>query len=154
VQANADTLSYAGTLTHVTIDLSDPSATGFDVIAGVENATGGSGNDILVGNNGDNVLYGGAGNDTISGLGGNDTLIGGQGNDTLTGGTGNDVISGGDGNDTILYTVGNGVDTIDGGQVRTDWRLRGPAATTRSMSCSRARQLPGLPVAWLPTSRM
>jgi len=112
---NADTLSYAGTLTRVTIDLSGPSATGFDSIAGVENATGGSGNDILVGNNGNNVLDGGAGNDTISGLGGNDTLIGGQGSDTLTGGTGNDVISGGDGNDTILYTIGNGVDTIDGG---------------------------------------
>ncbi|MDB5785147.1 Ig-like domain-containing protein, partial [Caballeronia mineralivorans] len=113
--SNSDTLSYAGTASNVTVNLSASTATGFETISGVENVTGGSGHDTLTGDNGNNVLDGGAGNDVISGQGGNDTLIGGLGNDTLIAGSGNDIISGGDGNDTIRYTVGSGVDTIDGG---------------------------------------
>ena len=41
----------------------------------IENANGGSGNDILIGNNADNHLDGGAGNDVLSGGNGNDTAI-------------------------------------------------------------------------------
>ena len=41
----------------------------------IENAVGGSGNDIIVGSAYANVLVGGAGNDLINGLGGNDTVI-------------------------------------------------------------------------------
>lgn len=40
----------------------------------IENATGGSGNDILYGNSGDNILIGGAGSDTFYGGAGNDTI--------------------------------------------------------------------------------
>lgn len=47
----------------------------------IENATGGSGNDILVGNDVDNTLVGGLGNDTLAGGLGNDTLTGGAGID-------------------------------------------------------------------------
>ena len=61
----------------------------------IENATGGSGNDILIGNDANNLLMGGVGNDTLSG---------GAGNDTLSGGTGDDVIDGGAGIDTALLT--------------------------------------------------
>ncbi len=51
----------------------------------IENATGGSGNDILSGNAADNALSGGPGNDTLTGFGGADRLDGGDGNDTLWG---------------------------------------------------------------------
>jgi Ca2+-binding RTX toxin-like protein len=39
------------------------------------NATGNTGNNILVGNSGDNILDGGTGNDTMSGGAGNDTYV-------------------------------------------------------------------------------
>ncbi len=39
----------------------------------IENAIGGSGNDIIIGNAADNILKGGAGADTLTGGGGNDT---------------------------------------------------------------------------------
>ncbi|MGZ9062039.1 MAG: hypothetical protein ACXW2K_09015, partial [Allosphingosinicella sp.] len=45
----------------------------------IENATGGSGNDVLVGNQVGNVLTGNGGNDQLMGQGGNDTLVGGGG---------------------------------------------------------------------------
>ena len=48
----------------------------------IENAIGGSGNDIIVGNPSANVLNGGAGDDTLTGGGGNDAIIGDSGTDT------------------------------------------------------------------------
>lgn len=41
----------------------------------IENATGGSGSDILIGNEADNILNGGAGDDVFTGGAGNDTFI-------------------------------------------------------------------------------
>ncbi len=69
---------------------------GFTIANGVvvENATGGSGNDVLLGNAANNVITGNAGNDT---------LVGRAGNDTLNGGAGNDGLNGGDGVDTATY---------------------------------------------------
>ncbi|MDR0219374.1 MAG: serralysin family metalloprotease [Enterobacteriaceae bacterium] len=49
----------------------------------IENAIGGSGNDVIVGNSADNVLKGGAGNDIIYGDLGGDHLWGGAGRDTF-----------------------------------------------------------------------
>lgn len=49
----------------------------------IENAIGGSGNDILIGNDADNVIKGGAGNDVIYGGKGADILYGGAGKDTF-----------------------------------------------------------------------
>jgi Ca2+-binding RTX toxin-like protein len=75
----------------------------------IENAHGGSGNDLITGNDADNVLEGNAGDDVISALAGNDIINGGPGNDTLTGGAGNDVFifEPGSGHDTITdFTVG------------------------------------------------
>ncbi|WP_080748285.1 M10 family metallopeptidase C-terminal domain-containing protein [Pseudomonas chlororaphis] len=54
---------------------------GIDENVTIENAIGGSGNDIIVGNNVSNELHGGAGNDIIYGAGGADTLYGGVGAD-------------------------------------------------------------------------
>ncbi|MBC8944107.1 MULTISPECIES: serralysin family metalloprotease [Xenorhabdus] len=49
----------------------------------IENAIGGSGDDIIVGNSADNTLKGGAGNDVIYGGLGGDHLWGGAGKDTF-----------------------------------------------------------------------
>jgi RTX toxins and related Ca2+-binding proteins len=67
----------------------------------IENAIGGSGNDILRGNGVDNILDGGAGADLIISGAGNDTLYGGEGNDRLYGGAGNDRLEGGIGADKL-----------------------------------------------------
>jgi serralysin len=48
----------------------------------IENAIGGSANDILIGNSVSNLLIGGEGDDTLEGAAGADRLIGGLGNDT------------------------------------------------------------------------
>jgi Ca2+-binding RTX toxin-like protein len=121
-----DTLRYNGTK-NVILDLTaatlDGSVTGggvlsyaayvhggFTIANGVviENAIGGSGNDVIVGNQANSNLYGGGGNDTISGGGGNDVLFGMDGNDTLEGGSANasgyNQIWGGTGNDTASYS--------------------------------------------------
>ena len=88
----------------------------------IENASGGSGDDVLLGNDSDNVLDGNNGDDTIMGRAGDDTVNGGNGtdalhgdagNDTLNGGRGNDSLYGGEGNDTL--NGGNGADRLDGG---------------------------------------
>jgi serralysin len=76
----------------------------------IENANGGSADDIILGNTVGNVLSGNAGNDTITGGAGNDTLNGNDGNDTLDGGTGADVLVGGLGND--FYKIDNVGDTV------------------------------------------
>jgi hypothetical protein len=72
----------------------------------IENATGGSGNDVIVGNDGANRLDGSAGNDRLDGHGGTDTaLVGstlsgvqayslGNGELTLSTGAGTDVMNG------------------------------------------------------------
>ena len=57
----------------------------------IENATGGSGNDVLLGNSAANVLTGNDGDDILIGRAGNDLLLGGAGVDSVTGGDGLDV---------------------------------------------------------------
>jgi Ca2+-binding RTX toxin-like protein len=62
----ADRLSYTGSTADVAVNLAAGTASGFASIAGIENVTGGSGNDTLsgAGNAAVNNLAGGAGNDT------------------------------------------------------------------------------------------
>lgn len=71
----------------------------------IENATGGSGNDILYGNGAANVLVGGGGNDILFGRGGADTLNGGIGNDTYALTNENDTVIDSGGIDTITSTI-------------------------------------------------
>ncbi|MBR0846090.1 calcium-binding protein, partial [Bradyrhizobium liaoningense] len=78
-----DMLSYAGTASNITVNLTNETGTGFTWVAGVEHVTGGSGNDTLVGNSAANQLIGGDGNDKINGGAGADTLAGGNGSDTF-----------------------------------------------------------------------
>ncbi len=78
----------------------------------IENATGGSGNDIITGNDLANVLIGNGGNDTINGAGGNDTINGGTGVDILTGGAGDDTIYFDSLDNLTLLDGGVGFDTL------------------------------------------
>ncbi len=93
-----DTLSFETTTEGVTVDLGDERASGpeigDDIVTGIENVFGGSGDDTIAGDSGDNVLCGNDGDDRIDGADGDDTLIGGGGNDTIDGGGGNDLIYG------------------------------------------------------------
>lgn len=57
----------------------------------IENAIGGTGNDIIKGNLAANRLEGGDGNDWLNGAAGSDRLLDGMGIDVLTGGDGPDV---------------------------------------------------------------
>lgn len=105
--------------------------------AWIENAVGGSGDDILIGSAAANVLNGGAGQDTASYVGAREGMTfsassrTGSGDavgdryisierfegtnfaDTMTGGSANDYLLGAGGDD--LITGGNGVDTLFGG---------------------------------------
>ena len=61
------------------------------IIGGIENVTGGDGDDYIVGSSDNNALAGGAGADYINGGDGDDTITGGAGADTLAGGLGADT---------------------------------------------------------------
>ena len=129
-----DFLSYAGSGSRVTVDLSDTNevtlnasdaalfgvmddpATVSDVIkvsggdasgdiaTGFDHVIGGRSGDTLTGNDQANELRG---------MGGNDALTGGAGADMLKGGDGNDTLKGDDGDD--MLDGGPGADKLDGG---------------------------------------
>ncbi|MBA2401005.1 MAG: M10 family metallopeptidase C-terminal domain-containing protein, partial [Bradyrhizobium sp.] len=82
----------------------------------IENAIGGSGNDIITGNAIANTLNGGAGNDMLIGGGGNDTIIGGSGTDVA-------VFSGSHTNYLISYNSPMQTFTV------TDQRVGSPDGT-------------------------
>lgn len=70
----------------------------------IENAYGGSGNDIIYGNTVRNELRGNGGSDILFGLSGSDTLLGGTGNDIMEGGQENDYLNGESGNDIGVFS--------------------------------------------------
>ncbi len=81
---------------------------GYTIANGVviENASGGSGDDVLIGNSAGNALTGNAGDDVLMGRAGNDRLIAGAGDDIVYGGDGLDVITLGDGDDIFVAEIG------------------------------------------------
>lgn len=109
---------------------------GFSIANGVaiENARGGSGDDVITGNfinnvlegragndrvgagSGDDRLYGGTGNDSLRGADGVDTLWGGGGKDRLEGGIGADFLSGGSGDDILYLGIDQDRDLVVAGQ--------------------------------------
>ncbi|TWA61057.1 serralysin [Azospirillum brasilense] len=120
-----DTISWANQTTDARIDLRpgsysdlgpswkagfylEPRTLGIAYDCWIENAIGGSGNDLLIGNALDNALYGGAGDDTLIGGAGNNLLDGGEGFDTA-------VFEGAPSSYTILHT-GAGEVTVSGPQ--------------------------------------
>jgi serralysin len=77
--AGIDTVSYAGSLSGVTVSLAITTeqytvGAGIDVLIEIENLTGSDFADRLTGNAVNNVLNGGAGNDLLDGAGGLDTV--------------------------------------------------------------------------------
>ncbi|HUE46898.1 MAG TPA: M10 family metallopeptidase [Aestuariivirgaceae bacterium] len=89
---------------------------GDDVIRGNQadnKLWGGRGDDVLIGGDGDDILRGGSGDDVLIGGPGNDRLIGGPGSDVLRGGSGDDILAGGPGNDRLIG--GPGIDVLRGG---------------------------------------
>ncbi|MCO7577444.1 MULTISPECIES: serralysin family metalloprotease [Pseudomonas chlororaphis group] len=114
-----DTLDFSGFTQNQKINLNEASFSDVGGMVGnvsiaqgvtVENAIGGSGNDLLIGNNAANVLKGGAGNDIIYGGGGADKLWGGSGSDTFVFGASSDSKPGAA--DQIMDFV-SGLDKID-----------------------------------------
>ena len=96
---------------------------GIDAMAGINEAWGGTGNDILVGGNENNTLRGGAGNDTLIGNGGSDMLYGGDGDDTAI--LGKDVT--GSGTRTVLLGDGTQISVDITGKAGTDDHFEGGA---------------------------
>ena len=124
--AGVDRVSYYGQTADLVIRLDNASSHGGtaegDLLIGMENVTGGFGNDTIMGNADDNLLDAQDGNDTLYGFGGSDHLRGGGGDDTLYGGAGHDVLQGGDGDDHLvggdgndLFNGGAGADQFNGG---------------------------------------
>jgi len=75
-----------------------------DVISGIENVVGTSGDDIIVGDDQANVLEGDGGDDTLDGGAGDDLILGGTGDDIVLASEGADTSEGGAGIDTIDYS--------------------------------------------------
>ncbi len=109
-----DTLNCANYYQKETIDLIDGS---YSSIGGsinnvsialgaiIENAIGGTGENLIIGNSVNNYLTGGTNNDTIEGGGGNDTINSGAGDDSITGGAGDNLINCGDGYDCVFFSL-------------------------------------------------
>ena len=133
---------------------------GFTIANGVriEDARGGSGDDVINGNGGKNALTGGKGADQLSGLSGNDRLTGGRAQDTLFGGNGddrldgqagNDLLSGDRGADRFVFRDGYGRDIIadfdgsDGDRLLLDANLWNDGALTAAQVVSRFASVTG-----------
>ncbi len=112
----------------------------------VENATGGTGNDVLLGGTAANLLAGGPGEDSLDGDAANDVLDGGADADVLTGGAGTDTVTyaarvapvtvsldglGGDGEAGEDDTIRTDVEGVVGGAA-DDLLVGGPAVDTLS----------------------
>ncbi len=86
--SGTDTASYVGSTLGVAVHLGNRSASGGDaegdLLSGIENLLGSSGNDSLAGDAAANRLDAGAGDDLLEGGLGADTLQGGAGNDTAS----------------------------------------------------------------------
>jgi len=83
-----DTINYEDetedVLVHLGAGMGTGDGIGADILGGIENAVGGSGDDTLIGSAADNELLGNDGDDLLGGTAGDDTLDGGNGNDTVT----------------------------------------------------------------------
>ena len=85
--SQSDTVDYSARTTAVianlTAGVSGTVTIDGDVLHGIPNVTGGSGNDRLVGTFAKNTLRGGPGIDRLDGKAGDDTLLGDAGNDVI-----------------------------------------------------------------------
>jgi hypothetical protein len=109
-----DWLDYSLFTTVVSVNLATGAAThvaggAVGKATGIQNVTGGGGNDILVGSALGSILIGGGGNDTITAGSGRSLLIGGTGGDVLKGGAADDLLIAGttnfDANHAALMSI-------------------------------------------------
>ena len=113
----SDTYDASAASAPVAIDLGAGTASGAELgdvqLAGIENATGGSGDDALTGDGDDNVLIGNAGTDTVIGGGGDDTIVArsGDGDDTIVGGGGSDTYDASTATAAVAVNLGTGTAT-------------------------------------------
>jgi hypothetical protein len=83
---NNNTLDYSAYPNDVTVNLRMGTATALAGISGIQNVTGGQGNNLLVGNGQNNTLTGGQGRNLLIGGAGPATLIGGPSDNILIAG--------------------------------------------------------------------
>lgn len=103
--------------------------------AGIDEISGGNGDDVLSGGDGVDSIFGNAGDDTIDGGAGEDEIFGGTGDNVITGGAGADRMTAQGTSDNFAYARGlNG--TAETGSVSTGAvdRLLGFTAATDSIS--------------------
>jgi Ca2+-binding RTX toxin-like protein len=86
-QGGNNRLGYSAYTTGVYINLKTGQGTDVAGFSGIENLTGGQGDDIIVGNNRSNSLIGQGGRDLLIGAGGDDTIDGGGADDIVIGGS-------------------------------------------------------------------
>ncbi|MEO1678697.1 MAG: calcium-binding protein [Pseudomonadota bacterium] len=108
------------------IDLSGGLATSLQgtVLEGlhsIENAKGGSGDDVLIADEAGSWLFGENGNDHLTGGGFNDWLEGGHGRDDVRGMGGDDLIDAGTGNDVVRDGTGQDVVYLGSGDDEFIW---------------------------------
>jgi hypothetical protein len=96
--AGRDEVDFRSTRRALTVMLGDQGSGETDTFIGVEDVTGGAGDDRITGDAGPNKLDGGIGRNEISGAGGDDTIYGGGDS-----GPGGNLLSCGAGLDTILW---------------------------------------------------
>lgn len=94
-----------------------------DMLAGLENATSGSGNDTIYGTEGPNVLVTGNGRNRVYAGAGDDVVTGGGGRDDVDDGLGADTVRTGGDCDEIVQSSYSPGDVLDGGAAPCD-RLR------------------------------
>ncbi len=133
-----DQLNFAAITTAVTLSLASNSVQNvhtnrtlkLNSANSIDNAVGGSGDDLLTGNNLDNVLQGGAGDDVLVGGNGADQLLGDIGRDILIGGLGLDVLDGGVGEDIVIAgrTTSDSVNSVLN-DLRDEWKSANAYAT-------------------------
>jgi len=85
-----------------------------DRLSGIENVSGGAGDDRLIGDARSNHFDGSGGDDFLAGGAGRDNLSGGRGDDRLDGGEGLDSLYGERGSDRLFGR--SGADYLDGGR--------------------------------------
>ena len=127
-QAGTDRLDYGLVSMPVSVDLAIGQASGVGGnVGGIENVTGGQGDDILMGDGLANVLKGGGGADIVLGRAGPDELHGDDGRDLLIGGLGADTQFGGADDDLLIAgpTTHDGQPTSLRARLLAEWNQTG-----------------------------
>lgn len=139
-----DRLNFTSITTAVVLELSSTSVQSIhtnrtlQLNAGntLENATGGSGNDVLTGNALNNTLTGGSGNDTLNGMAGNDTMFGGLGDDVYVFSTATSAEA-----DLVTEYSSQGTDLLDFGPLTTSVNLNLGLTTVQAIHTNRTLKL-------------